>query len=402
MKTKTWAYGALAAALLGGAMVWAFAPRPVEVEVDTVKVGPFEASVEEDARTRLRDRYTVSAPVAGRLARIPLKEGDHVHIGDTLAILSPGLPAMLDDRTRAEHRARLDAAQAQVQRAKARIALAIVLTRKADDEVLRSEQLGMQGFIPPAKLNTDRLAAQAAQEDRRTAELDLQVAQHESEQARAALMRVREAETASGSRPFIVRAPIEGRVLKVIQSSEAMVSLGAPLLEMGDTRSLEIVAECLTTDAIRLRPGGLVHIDRWGGEGALQGRVRLVEPSAFTKVSALGVEEQRVRVLIDLSGPDVRWQGLGDGFRVTVRLVTVALDKAIKVPLAAVFPLPGDQGDMAVFVKDGGRARLTRVKIGDGNGREALVKGGLPAGATVIVYPPATVRDGVRVVARRV
>lgn len=401
MKAKTWAYGALAVALLAGAMAWAFAPRPVEVEVDTVKVGPFEASVEEDARTRLRDRYTVSAPVAGRLARIALKEGDQVHAGDALAVLSPGLPVMLDERTRAEHKARLDAAHAQVQRAKARIAVATVSVKKANDDMRRSEQLNPQGFVPLSKLDADRLAAQAAREELRAAEQDLQIAQHDAEQARAALMRVGDAAGATG-RPFIVRAPTEGSVLKVIQESEAMVSLGAPLLEMGDTRALEVVAECLTTDAIRLRPGGLVHIDRWGGEGVLQGRVRLVEPSAFTKVSALGVEEQRVRVLIDLIDPATRWRGMGDGFRVGVRLVTVSLDKAVKVPLAAVFPLPGDRGDMGVFVKDGRHARLVRVRLGERNGREAVVQGGLSPGTTVIVYPATTVHDGARVAARKV
>jgi HlyD family secretion protein len=332
---------------------------------------------------------------------MPLREGDKVQAGDALAILSPGLPAMLDERTLAEHKARFEAAQAQVQRATSRIALASVSIRKADDEVRRSEQLSAQGFVPPAKLDGDRLGAQGARAELRTAEQELHVAQHDAEQARAALMRVQGGER-GGGKPFIVRAPIGGSVLKVIQQSEATVSLGTPLLELGDTGALEVVAECLTTDAIRLRVGGLVHIERWGGDAVLQGRVRLVEPSAFTKVSALGVEEQRVRVLIDIHSPPQEWRSLGDGFRVGVRLVTVALDKAVKVPLAAVFPLPGKAGDMAVFVEQGGRAGLTRVRLGERNGSEALVKEGLSPGTSVIVYSAAAVRDGARIAARKV
>jgi HlyD family secretion protein len=204
-----------------------------------------------------------------------------------------------------------------------------------------------------------------------------------------------------GARAFVLQAPVSGRVLRVAQTSEASVPLGAALVELGDVSRMEIVAELLTTDALQARPGSAVRVERWGGDGTLQGRVRLVEPEAFTKVSALGVEEQRVRVLIDITSPPERWQALGDGYRVSVRIVTQSQDQAVTVPVSAVFPRPDAPG-MAVFVLDHGRARIAQVDIGARNGTDAWVRRGLQAGDPVIVYPPASVHDGARVRERKV
>jgi len=210
---------------------------------------------------------------------------------------------------------------------------------------------------------------------------------------------------------FAVRAPVAGRVLRLLQTSEAMVAMGTPLMEIGDTRRLEIVAELLTTDALAAVSGSRVLIERWGGPATLEGRVRSVEPAAFTKVSALGVEEQRVRVVIDITSPPPSWQALGDGYRVSVRIVTLAVDKALQVPVSAVFPLPAEAGGdantsaamrFAVFVADSGRARLVPIVLGARNGSSAWINSGLTTGQQVIVYPPATVRDGVRVAPRKV
>jgi HlyD family secretion protein len=210
----------------------------------------------------------------------------------------------------------------------------------------------------------------------------------------------------SGARAFALRAPTAGRVLRVAQTSETTVALGTPLLELGDTRSLEVVAELLTADALQAKPGSRVLIERWGGDEVLQGRVRRVEPAAFTKVSALGVEEQRVKVLIDIDSAPEQWRALGDGFRVGVRIVTMAVDNALKVPVSAVFPVPdresGMQGGMAVFTVEHDRARITPVQVGARNGAHAWVQHGLTPGGTVIVYPPSSVKDGVRVKARKV
>ena len=398
MKTKTWI---AAGAATAGALVllgWAFAPRPVDVEVAQVTRGRFEATIDEDGKTRLRDRYIVSAPLAGTVDRIALREGDAVQAGAAVATLMPALSPLLDERTLREQQARVETSEANVQRVGARIALARVGLRQARNEVQRSEQLAKQGFVSPTKLETDRLAVEAAQKELDAAAQEGHVAGHEVEQARAAVAAV---QGRGGSRAFVLRAPVSGRVLKVAQTSEATVPLGTPLLELGDTTRMEVVAELLTTDALQARPGSRVLIERWGGPAALEGRVRLVEPAAFTKVSALGVEEQRVRVLIDITSPPERWLALGDGYRVSVRIVTQAQDDAVKVPVSAVFPRPDAQG-MAVFALDAGRARLVPVDLAARNGNDAWVRQGLSAGASVIVYPPASVHDGQRVRPRKV
>jgi HlyD family secretion protein len=398
------------------ALAWAFAPRPVEVELAAVTQGRFETTIDEDGKTRLADRYVVSAPLAGRLARITLREGDTVAAEAVLATLTPVLPALLDERTRRELVARVESAQDNVQRAVTRVARAQVSLEQANNEVRRSEQLALQGFVAPTKLDTDRLAALAAHREVESAAAEQRIAAHDLEQARAALGALRQPVGAAGQRSFAVRAPAAGRVLRVLQASEAVVPLGTPLLELGDTSRLEIVAELLTTDALAAKPGSRVVIERWGGPTTLEGRVRSVEPGAFTKVSALGVEEQRVRVLIDITSPQAEWQALGDGYRVSVRIVTLAEDRAVQVPVSAVFPLPADRSvadadadaaggtapRFAVFVVDGGRARQVPVALGARNGSAAWIRSGLATGQQVIVYPPAAVRDGVRVAARKV
>jgi HlyD family secretion protein len=389
-----------AAALL---LAWAFAPRPVEVEVAVAAVGRFDATIDEDGKTRLRDRYVVSAPLAGTLQRITLREGDPVAAGAVVATLTPALAPLLDERKLREQRARVEVTQAIVQRVDARIERARIALQQARNDLQRTEQLARQGFVSPNRLESDQLAAEAARKELDTAQQERRVALHEVEQARAALSAV----GAAGARDavFELRAPVAGRVLRVLQTSETVVALGTPLLELGDTAQLEIVAELLTTDALKLPPGAPVVVERWGGPGTLQGRVRRVEPAAFTKISALGVEEQRVRVLIDLTSPATRWASLGDGYRVGVRIVTIARDGALMVPVSAVFPVPAEgsnPGGMAAFAVRDGRARLVLVQLGGRNGSMAWVTQGLAAGDRVIVYPGTAVADGVRVRERQV
>ena len=442
MQRKTWLIGGGAALALALAVAWAFAPRPMEVELATATQGPFETTIDEDGKTRLADRYVVSAPLAGTLARITLNEGDVVAAGTPLAVLTAVLPAMQDERTRRELRARVDAAQDNVSRATSRTARAQVALDQAQNEVRRSEQLAQQGFIAPIKVETDRLATLGAQREVEGAAAERRMAGHELEQTRAALGAVQPARAgvgaggANNAGAFTVRAPSPGRVLRVLQSSEGAVALGTPLIEVGDTQRMEVVTELLTTDALAAKAGSRVIIERWGGPAVLAGRVRSVEPAAFTKVSALGVEEQRVRVLIDITSPQAEWQALGDGYRVSVRIVTLSEAKAVQVPVSAVFPLPGgapragvaaasgsagsagaDVGaagtareatglasastQFAVFVADGGRARQTAVQLGARNGSSAWIRSGIATGQQVIAYPPATVRDGLRVAARK-
>jgi HlyD family secretion protein len=405
MKTRTRISVVFATVVAIGLLAWAMAPRPIEVELAAVTSGHFETTVDEDGKTRLRDRYIVAAPLAGLLSRVTLREGDAVAAGDVVATLSPMLSPMLDERTLREQQARIDGAGAQVKRATARLEAARVALLQANHDLLRTEQLAAQGFVSATKLDVDRLSTLSAQKDVEAAVADRRVAEYEVEQARAALLAVRGTDRQMRG-TFPVRSPIAGRVLRVMQPSEGPVALGAPLIELGDTCALEIVAELLTTDALRARPGSPVTIERWGGEGVLQGRVRRVEPGGFTKISALGVEEQRVRVLIDITSPAERWQALGDGFRVSVRIVTMAVDGALKVPVSAVFPLreaPGTAaGPMAVFAVVDGRARQNTVEVGARNGSEAWLVKGVTLGQPVIVYPPSRVKDGARVEPRSV
>ena len=396
MKRRTMIVTALAGAALLALLAWAFAPSPVAVELAAVSLGRYEQAIVEDGRTRLRDRYNVNAPLAGRLARITLREGDAVAEGAALALITPVLAPLLDERSRAELVGRRDAAQAGVQRAAVLIEQQRTLLAQARNELQRSEQLAGQGFVAPTKLDADRLALQAAQQALEAAQQTRHVAEHELEVARAAL----QAQQSGASAGFLLRSPVAGRVLKVAQASETTVALGTALLEIGDTAQLEIVAELLTTDALQAKPGAAVQIDRWGGTGLLQGRLRSVEPAAFTKVSALGVEEQRVKVLIDLSSPVP--PALGDGFRVGVRILSLVQDGAMMVPVSAVFPQPGQPGAMAVFVAESGRARLRAVTLGGRNSSQAWVRSGLSAGQAVIEYPPAAVAEGVRIKSRQV
>lgn len=415
MKTRTKLYAAGAGLALIAAMAWAFAPRPVEVETAQVSQGRFEASLEEDAKTRLRDRYVVSAPLSGRLARISLREGDAVEAGSVLAQLSPVLAPLLDERSLREQQQQVQISLAQLEAAKARAEGARVALLQSKNELQRNEQLAHQGFVSPIKLDTDRFAVQAAQQNFEAAQEQRHMAEHAVEQARAALSAVRSG--GGTGRGFALRAPSQGQVLRVLQGSETTVSLGTPLLELGDTSKLEVVAELLSTDALRAQPGSPVVIERWGGPGTLAGRVRAVEPAAFTKVSALGVEEQRVKVLIDLNSPPEQWRALGDGYRVGVRIITQVAEGATLVPVGALFPLKEapaptpaaasaattpPAAPMAVFVLDQGRARLQTVSVVARSGQKAWIREGLKAGDEVIIYPPANVKPGATVQKRRV
>jgi HlyD family secretion protein len=395
MKNRTWIVGGLAAAAVVALLAWAFAPRPLEVETGLADRGPFETTIAEEGRTTLRQRYTVSAPLSGRLARIGLEAGDSVAAGDVLATLSPTLAPMLDARTQRELTARVAASQANLQRAGSQAEAARVALAQTRSAQQRSAELARQGFVSPIQAESDALAVDAAQKTLEAAQQGRIVAGHELEVARAALAAVSTTADPRPARGFDVRAPVAGRVLRVLQASEGTVVLGTPLLELGDLAQLEVVAELLTTDALQAQAGRPVRIEDWGGPGALQGRVRRVEPAGFTKVSALGVEEQRVRVHIDITSPPAQWPTLGDGFRVAVRIVTQQVDDAMRVPVSAVFPRP--EGGHAVFVVDAGRARLQPVDLAARNATHAWLRAGVDEGAAVVIYPPAALASGARV-----
>jgi HlyD family secretion protein len=394
-------YLAVAVALVLAGLAWAFTPAPVPVEWSRVTLGPFEMSVEDDGQTRLRDSYVVSAPLAGKLTRITLREGDQVRAGDPVAVIQPALAPLLDARARREQQARAMAAAAQVRAAAARRDAAATALRQARNEAARSAQLAQQGFVSASGLEADQLQAASAAQEFDSAAAQYQGARHELELAQAAL----EASVHSGragAPPFTIPAPIGGEVLGVAQISEAVVPVGAPLLELGNRDQLEVVADLLTSSAALCRPGSPVVIDQWGGP-PLRGQVRRIQPAGFTKISALGVEEQRVNVLIDILDERGK-RALGVGYRVNVRITTLRLPRALKLPASALFPLPGadPSGPQGVYVIQDGRARLTRVRVAGRNALEAWLHQGPAAGTPVIVYPSADVTNGARVRMRSV
>lgn len=396
MTMKTWArrglfaVGAAAAAWL---VLGALRPAPLGVDVAEVRRGPFEEVVEEDGRTRVRDRYVVSAPLAGRLERIALRAGDRIAEGANVAMIQPIAPPLLDARTARELTERVGVTEATLDRARAALARAHAARDQSRVDHERVRQLAADGIVAAGDLDHARLAMELAERDLAAAEFAAHAAEHDVESARAALARIRE----GGDEPFPVTAPIAGRVFRVLQESAGVVAQGTPLLEVADPADLEVVVDVLTSDAVRIRPGAAVRIERWGGDVPLDARVRLVEPSGYTKLSALGVEEQRTNVVIDLISPPAVWQALGDGFRVDASIVVFRADDVLKVPASALFR---DGESWAAFVVERGRARKRRIASPRRSAREALIEGGVAEGEDVILYPTDVIADGVAVTAR--
>jgi HlyD family secretion protein len=368
---------------------WLLRPRPILVEVAPVTEQPFTMIVEEDGRTRVRDRFLVSAPLAGRVPRSTLRAGDAVKAGQSLATITPNISPLLDPRVRQELGERVGAADAALEEANALHERAKVVLARARTDLDRTKQLRARDVAPAAQLERDTFTFQAAERDFAAAELRHHAAEHALEQARTALQR--SGENGEGTERFPVTSPIDGRVLKVVQESESVVSLGAPLLELGDPADLEVIVDLLTTDAALVREGAKVSLERWGGATPLDGRVRRVEPSGFTKISALGVEEQRVWVVIDIVSPREARTTLGDGYRMDVKIVADEMEKATVAPIGALFR----RGDAwQAFVIEDGRARLREVKVSRRSGRLAAVAEGLRPGETVVVYPSQALKDG--------
>jgi HlyD family secretion protein len=391
---------AVAVALIAvgiAALVHALMPKPVAVDLAEVVKGRFVQTVEDDGKTRVRERYTVSAPLAGTLLRIHLKAGDPVEVGSLLASIVPNPSPLLEPRTRRELEQRLGAAEARKLRAAAAVARAQAAFDQAQADLARTRVLALKGVVSQSKLERDEIAERIARRERDAARFEDHAAEHEVALARAALaMLDHDGENRPAGGTWEIRSPVAGQVLRVFQESEASVAIGAPLIEIGDVRDLEVVVDVLSTEAVRIRPGAPVRIERWGGP-PLDGRVRRVEPSAFTKVSALGVEEQRTNVLIDITSPQSEWRGLGDGYRVDARIVVHEADGVLKIPTGALFRV-GDQ--WAVYIDAQGIARQRIVTLSRRTGLEAAVASGLQPGEKVILFPGDVVRDGVCIIGR--
>lgn len=368
-----------------GLIVYAFLPTPVEVDTAAVGRGPLLVTVDREGKTRVRERYVLSAPLAGRVQRLELHPGDPVEAGKTVvAVLEPSDPALLDPRARAEAEARVHAAEEASK-------LAATNMKQAQAETARARRLGVGRGVSQEEL--DR-----AEHRDRAAAFAMRIAEYELEVARAALQRVQPRSPGDdASNRFELRSPITGCVLDVYQESSRAIPVGMELLKVGDPANLECVIDVLSADAVKIARGGKVYLEHWGGDQPLLGRVRLVEPAAFMKVSALGVEEQRVNVLVDFIEPRAKWQALGDGYRVEARIVVWEGDNVLQAPAGAFFRHGKDR---AVFRNVQGRARLTAVTVGRTNGLETQVLDGLAEGDVVILHPSDRIRDGVAVAAR--
>lgn len=386
----------VAVAVVGGLVAVALWPKTFTVDTAALARGPLMVTVDEEGRTRVRDRFVVGAPVAGRVLRIELEPGDVVHAGDVVARLQPEAPALLDARSRAEAEAALASARAAAGRAsadeqRARAALAQAERELARARTLVAESLGttQQLDARDADVRTLQEQVNAATFAARAADADVQRAQ----------VRLAPAAIDRSGRMVPVTAPVDGVVLKRVRESESVVPAGDPLLEIGDPGQLEIVVDLLSVDAVRVKPGARVLIEQWGGDHPLDATVRRIEPSGFTKISALGVEEQRVNVILAFTDAGSAWKALGDGYRVEARVVTWESADVLKVPTGALVRT-GEQ--WAVFVVRDGRAQRVTVSLGHQNGQEAEVTGGVEAGAEVILHPGDTIQSGVKVTRRQV
>jgi HlyD family secretion protein len=372
-----------------GAIIYAWLPSPVVVDASVVSRTALDVEVDEDGQARVRDRFVVSAPISGTLERIDLDAGAIVKRGDRIARITPPDPALFDERTRHETTARLAVARARVQQAETAIARAVIAREAAVREGARARALFERSAISGAERDRFDSEEQLAIRDVATAKTERVAAAAEVEAIRATLDQRKPAST--GSREVV--APSDGRVLRVIRDSAGPVATGAPLVEIGDPASVEIVVDVLSTDATRIRPGLTASLEGWGGE-PLPARVTRIEPSAFTRISALGVEEQRVNVILELEGQAL---SLGDGFRVDVRIFLWRGAAVLAVPASAVFR---DHERWAVYTIEDGRARLRPIAIGH-RGRSMIeIAGGLEAGAVVVLHPGDRVREGSRVDAR--
>ncbi len=388
---KHWPWWIIGIALLVG-LAWMFRPQPVSVETARVVRQPLMVTIDEEGRTRVRDRYTVSAPIAGYLSRIAYRVGDKVLRGQVVAKILPSPSNPLDRRSRIQLDARAEAAADALRQASARIEAARAGLEQANRESASAARLLHAGAIAPQQADAAATRKTVAESELANAIAGLQVATHDVEAAKAALLSAEAAPRSAQTTE--VRTPHEGAILKVFEPSERVVSAGAPLFDVGDASALEIVADLLSTDAVRVKQGARVLVDRWGGARVLNAQVRTVEPASFTKVSALGVEEQRVNVVMDIADPYVVWARLGDGFAVEVRVVEWERPDVLTIPMSALFRR-GDQ--WVTFAVARGRAVMKSVHIDHQNPLAAEVTSGLAEGDEVIVHPSDRVSDGIRV-----
>ena len=395
MRWQRWLVIIILLLLVGLAVIYGFLPQPVLVETALVKRAPLQVTLEAEGKTRVKERYVISAPVAGIARRIVLDIGDSVTKGQIVAWLEPLRSQVLDPRSRAEAQARLAAAEAQLRMAQEDAQAASAAADYARADLARLKRLRETGVISQESLDQAATEARRTEARERSAQSAVEVARYGLEAARSALQysAARDANSAEPSEQVTLKAPISGQVLAVHQRSEFVVEPGRALLEIGDPSELEIEIEVLSADAVRIVPGGKVLLQRWGGSDILHAEVRTIEPVAYTKISALGVEEQRVRVIADFVSPREQWQRLGDGYRVEATFILWEGEQILQIPTAA---LIRQSDSWSVYVVEDGAARLRQIAIGQRAGLQVEVIQGLDEGESVILHPDDTISEGVK------
>ncbi len=377
----------------------AFWPRALVVDLATVTSGPMVLTVGDEGETRIVDVFVVSAPITGKLRRIEAEPGDPVIASETIvAEIEPTEPDLLDPRTEAEAEAQLSAATSAESLARAELEKAVAEQQFADSELKRARELAKNGTISERDLEAAERAFKTSRATIGVAQANMQVRKYELERARALLMSPVEMESRRALCACVyITSPVDGQVLRVLRESAGFVRAGDALVQIGNPNRLEIIVDLLSIDAVKVRPGQSAFIENWGGDMPLRARVRLVEPFGFTKVSALGIEEQRVLVVLDLDSSRDEWQRLGHGYQVDVRVVLWEDSNALKVPLTALFR---DGDDWALFVQENGKAVRRIIEVGHRTANQAQIISGLTDGDVIVVYPGEGVDDGVRVTAR--
>ncbi len=383
---------------IAAGLVYGFYPRAIVVDAAAAVSGPLAVTIEEEGKTRVMERYVISAPVAGYAQRINLHVGDALQAGQVLAQLEPARSDALDPRSRAQMQAQLNAAQAAVAAAVENARAAEAQATLARQELQRTESLRKVNFVSEQALDRARTEVNRTQAVKQAAQYTVNMTRFELEKVRATLASTAALQSGKSPETLSVRAPVAARVLKVVHESEGLVQAGQPLLEIGNPDTLEVEVEVLSTQAVLIGPGSKVLLDRWGGATTLQGAVRVIEPTGFTKISALGVEEQRVRVIVDITSPREVWRRLGDGYRVEARFVIWEGNDVLQIPASALFRYGKD---WAVFAVENGRAKIRPVSIGQRAGLVVQVLSGIKAGEQVITHPEDKIKDGGRVAVRK-
>lgn len=380
-------------------LIMALWPRHLPVDIETVSTGPLMQTVGDEGETRVVDIFVVSAPITGRLRRIEAESGDTVVAGETIvAEIEPTESQLLDPRTEAEARAQLSAAESAASLAEAELDKAKAELRFAEAEFNRSRELAQKGTISESNLDAAERALDTSRAAMGVAQATMQVRQYELARVRARLMSPAEMASSRKSCECIhIRAPVDGQILRVLRESEGFVRAGEGLIEIGNPNRLELVVDLLSVDAVKIEAGDSALVENWGGDVDLHARVSRVEPFGFTKVSALGIEEQRVNVVLDMVSPRKEWQALGHGYQVDVRIILWEGESVLQVPLTALFR---DDEDWALFVNDNGKARKRMVKVGHKTATDAEILSGLRSGEQIVVYPSENIDQGVRIAAR--